>query len=442
MAMSSFRRSVTADTKKPAGKGFRGGFFDKWRFPKDSATPLMLIDAEYIDPAPSAEEVETDPMTGRALPVKHAYYKVKKHRRKMFKNGKEWFADEVCSAGHDPHNPQKCVGCHAMDSGDKTVTVGNYFVFGLVHLHPYHGHPVLDDNGQVRMRSDGKGPLENFDECAGRTCNYCKVLNGQAANPMHNGKPWPGWRADQLTTVFGQRKYIEIGKGHLGNLGGWDASVSSTCGADGAELLVDGYKCPTCQSMVIDMQSDPRSDDQIREAVARPYPCLRCNKPVLLDEVVSCDVCNANNRQHVQHRLFDVVLWGLREGEGTQSKLTLRRFETVEQFANQVHPGFLNGKTLREHIAGLAKPFEFDKMFAPRSLEEQAKRLDLAVPASFQGGGGGQGYQSYGQAPGGYGAPAPAQGGFRPNIPAAPSAPAAPGAPGFVPPGRPNFGNG
>lgn len=464
MAMSAFRRSVKAETKK-GGKGFKGGYFDRWRFPQGQPTPILLINSSYVDPNPPQESVEVDPATGRPKEVRNAFFKLKKHRRRLLKNGSERFLDEICSAGHELHNPQPCVGCHAMDTGDKSVSVSDYAVFGIVHLHPYHGHPVLDDNGQIRMRGDGKGPLVNFTECTGRSCNYCRTLNGQPLVQDSDPKnQWPGWRADQLSTMFGQRRYIELGKNHLSDLGGWDSSVSSVCGLDGSQLLVDGYKCPHCQSMVIDMQQDPRTDEQIGDAVSKPYPCMRCGRPVLLEEVVSCDVCRANNRQHVQHSIFgNTVLWGLREGEGTNSHLVLRRFETLEQFGASVHPNYLGGKSIQSYINELAQPYEFEKMFAPRTLQEQSKRLELSIPPSF-GGGGGQ-PSSYGQPqqqgligtqPGTTmwnqqgqpiaGVPQTMQGQPLPALqaPAPGQQPAPngqPGAPTFVPPGRPNFGS-
>jgi len=144
----------------------------------------------------------------------------------------------------------------------------------------------------------------------------------------------------------------------------------------------------------------------------------------------------------------------MRSGEGTASHLVLQRSETIEQFANSVHPAYLGGKTFRDYVADLAKPHNFEEMFAPRSLAEQSKRLGLPVPAF----GGGQ--QQQGQAYGAYGAqgggqqqgaqpPAPVMNHNTSGAPPPPGTqqqPQAPapgngqvGAPGFVPPGRQNF---
>lgn len=453
MPVSAFRRSVKAETKK-TGKGFKGGFFEKWRFHKDIASPILVLNGNFLDPSPDQDSVQIDPTTRRPVEVHNAFFKYPKHTRKMSKNGKDFFADEICSAGIDPHNPRPCVGCHHMDTGDKTLKLSDVFTFTIVHLHPYHGHPVLDDSGKIRMRSDGKGHIINFTECAGqRQCNYCRTLNGQPLMQT-DGEQWPGWTADQLTTVFGQRRYIELGKNHLADIGAWDSTVGAVCGVDGSPFVTDSFQCPWCRSVLIDMAQDPRTDEQIAEAVSKLYPCMHCNQPVLPVEVSSCDICRANGRQHIQNSIFDVVLWGMRSGEGTNSHLVLQRSETIEQFANSVHPGYLGGKTFREYIKELAKPHEFDKMFEPKSLADQAKRLELSIPAfnGAQAGSYGQqnqqppnpgvqgppaGAQGYGQA-----APPPgAQQGQQQPPPGQAPAPGtpAPGAPAFIPPGRQNF---
>jgi hypothetical protein len=138
--------------------------------------------------------------------------------------------------------------------------------------------------------------------------------------------------------------------------------------------------------------------------------------------------------------------------------------QTIEEFEQTVDPRFLGGKRLREYIAELAQPYDFDELFAPKPLADQARRYEVQLPPGMGGGAPqGQPYQAYGQAPqqGGY-APAPgaiAPGGFvQPGGYTQPAAPAAPGyatfqqpgqpvqgqpAPGpvpFAPPGRPNFG--
>ena len=400
---SAFRRSVVADTKKKGGR--RGSFYDRYRLPAEPApeAAIVLIRGDYIDPSPAPEQLEMDPATGRPKDVHNPYFKVRKHKHMMKKNGKDWFADEVCSAGHDPHNPQPCVGCYAMDTGNKAVGVAENFAFGIVHLAYYHGHPLLDDHGQITMKKDKPGEqVTIYDECEGRTCNYCKVMNDQPPLASQDN-PWPGYPKQTLSTIFGRRRYLEIGKGHLSDIAGIDSIVGSLCGNCGSQLTTDGFICPSCNSMIIDMGNDPRTDEQIAVEVNKPYPCMRCQRAVMAQEVISCEVCERQNQKGVQLSLFDVVISARRQGEGTKSHITRSNHFTIEQFASRIDPRWLNGKTLRDYIAELigTQPYDFAEMFAPRSLQDQSKRLELPMPPGMGGGPGPQQqYQQYQPEPG------------------------------------------
>jgi len=400
MAMSAFRRSVAADTKKK-GKS-KGAWYDKFRLPQTQpGAPIIVVRGEYTDPRPADELKEIDPATGRAKPVINPYYKARVHKRVMNKGRPdEWFADDICSAGNDPHNPQPCVGCFAVDSGDKTVGVADSFALTIVHLAYYHGHPLIDrEKGGIVMKNDNSGPVMIQTECAGRTCNFCRVLRGEPPLPPQHGQdPWPGFDPRSLTTTFGKRRYLEIGKGHLSDIEGIDQVISAQCGNCRSQLTTDGFACPHCNTLIIDMTNDPRSDEQIAQDAMRPYPCTRCNRPVLLKEIVSCETCAAQNAQPLQLSLFDVVIFGMRQGEGTKSHITQGLpHKTIEEFGRGIDPQFLGGKNLREFIADLAKPYDFDEVMKPRSLQDQAHRLRLPMPGGMM-----QpqpGYQQYGAQP-------------------------------------------
>jgi DNA-directed RNA polymerase subunit RPC12/RpoP len=397
MVMNAFRRSVVADTKKKGGKS-KGVWYDKFRLPQTQpGAPFVLVRAEHVDPSPSPEQVEVDPATGRPKPVVNPYFKYRVHKRKLMQGGKEWFADEICSAGIDAHNPQPCVGCFAVDSGDKSIGVSDSFAFSIVHLAYYHGHPLLDrEKGGIVMKNDNSGPVMVTTECEGRTCNFCRVLQGQPPLPPQPGKdPWPGFDPRTLTTTFGKRRYLDMGKGHLSDLEGIDQVISAQCGNCRSQLTTDGFACPHCNTTIIDMANDPRSDEQIAQDVVRPYPCMRCQRPVLLKEVVSCESCASQNAQALQLSLFDVVIFGMRQGEGTKSHITQGLpHKTIEEFARSIDPSFLGGKTMRDYIAEMAKPYNFEELFQPRSLQDQSARLKLPMP-------GGMGAQpGYAQGPG------------------------------------------
>lgn len=397
---SAFRRSVAADTKRKGGKG-NGAWFDKYKISQDKPDAIVLFRGQYVDHNPPAELLEIDATTGRPRPVINPYWKGKMHTRKTQKNGREFFAQEPCSLGSEPHNPQPCVGCYAQDSGDKSVSMRDVFAIGIAHLAYYHGHPLLDrEKGGIRMKQDNT-PIIGYTECEGRTCNFCQIIGGRLPfPPKGDEEPWPGFAANQLTTVFGRKKYIEIGKNHLADIMGFDQIIMSQCAACKQQLVTDGFSCPTCNSLVIDMDNDPRSDEQIADEVGRPYPCMRCQRPALLKEVVSCDFCANAGRQGVQLSVFDVVLQVIRQGEQTNSHLVRSDHKTIEEYAQGVDSRVLEGKTLRQHIDELMKePYQFDDIYKPRSLPDQAKRLELPIPPGFGAPTGQAPYMAYGAPP-------------------------------------------
>ena len=86
------------------------------------------------------------------MEVKKSFFKFRKHRVKFNQNE---FRDEVCSAGYVAHNPQPCVGCSAMDTGDRRVNMSDNFAFGIVHLAVYHRHPLINRNTGWHRHEEG-----------------------------------------------------------------------------------------------------------------------------------------------------------------------------------------------------------------------------------------------------------------------------------------------
>ncbi len=457
---SDFRRSVAADTKKKNG-GSGKSFYERFRFPKDTVTAALILRGEYVDPYPALEQIIQDPRTGQSMPVVNPYFKFKRHIRKMMKHGKESYQDEICSSGMDPHNPQPCLGCAAMDSGDKSISVSDQYALGILHLAYYHTHPMLDKaTGQVVMRKDRNEPVLIEDECTGRLCNYCRIIQGQPPI-LQQGESFPNWRPQDLGTIFGKRRYLELGKSHLSDLFGWDEIISKQCGVCRQLLVIDAYACAFCGTTCINMGTDTRTDAEIKDAISKPFPCMRCQRGVPLTEVVACENCEKSQRKFLQLSLFDVVVFGMRQGESTKSHLVMGLgptgvpYMTLEDFAKTIDPGWLLGKSIYDFVKEKAVPYDFAQVLRPRSIQEQAKHLELTIPGHAAPG---AGYSPYGQPAGGppqaqaaAGYPPAAHGGYQaPGMmppgpvptPAPYQAPAAP-APGpaaFVPPTQPNWG--
>lgn len=465
MPVSPFRRSTKTETKKTGGRGSRGNWREQWRLPKGGQpAPFVLIDGQYTDPDPDPDIVEVDLTTGQPKPVKVPYYKWLKHRRKM--PNKSYPITEACARGWDKHNPQQCAGCAAMDSGDRSVSLSEAYSFGVVHLAYYHHHPLFDNKtGQMVMKKDNSGPFMVDTECSGKACNFCRVLSGQYP-VVQQGEFFPQYDPKTLSVVFGARRYMELGKGHLGDLSEWDKQIGSRCGgtawvkdqqgnyikdAQGNAipkgrcnnfLDVDGYACATCGNLLINAEQDPRPLAELEALTFRKYPCHFCQRPTFLKEVNSCPSCG----NAVVQGIFDGVLWGQRQGEDQQSHLVLVQYDTLADFESTLDQNTrqLIGKPLQERIAELAKPYEFEGLYKPKSYADMAKRLELNVqqPGAY---GPMQGYgqpgfypQQPGAIPQGMTGPYPPQQG---QFQAPPQGyPQQPQQPGYTPYGPPNSG--
>jgi hypothetical protein len=485
MAISTFRRNTKSEQKKGGGKGLRGNWREQMRLPKTGPTPFVLIKGEYTDPNPDPESIEVDFQTGQPLPSLVAYYKWLKHRLKTIGyGGKERFIDEPCSKGYDKHAPKPCAGCQAMDLGDKRITLGESYSMGLVHLKVYHRHPLVDPKtGPVYSKKDNS-PVYVESECLEKQCNFCRALQGQPP-VIQQGEFWPGYDPKTITSVFGSRRYLELGSGHLGDVGEWDKQISARCGGTAwvkdqggnyildqhgnaipkgrcnTFLNVDSYNCSVCGNVLIVPDQDPRPLAQLEELAMKKFPCHHCQRPVFLKELNSCDMCGPTTERGGQAKvegIFEGVLWGQRQGEGTNSHLTLIQFDSLQAFEQGLHPSaraLLGDKTLAQRIEELSKPYDFAELYKPKALDAQAKRLEIQQTGVMQGtpgwtppaptapGAYGAQPQQFMQAPGypgvvpqgaPQGAPQPPQ--FQPYG----QPPQSPGPAPFVPPNKPNFG--
>lgn len=471
MALSTFRRNTKTETKKTGGKGFRGNWRERFRLPKNQPAAFVLQTSEFIDPNPAPEQIEIGP-DGKPMPVKVEYFKFRRHKRKLMGPGGERYLEETCSRGWDSHNPQPCVGCYAMDSGatkDKSVGLSDMVAIGLIHLAYYHRHPLIDPKKGLIMKKDNSGPFYTESECTGKACNFCRILQGQ--QPILQPKEWfPQYDPATIQTVYGGRRYMELGKGHLADLGEWDKQIGMRCGGVAYVkdpqgnyvrdqtgnaipkgrcnnfLTIDSYNCSQCGNVLIDAATDPRPPQALEEVALQKYPCHHCQRQVQLKEIDSCDSCGAA----VVQGIFDGVLWGVRQGEGTQSHLVLAQFDSFADFEANLpqHTRDILGKPLKDRIEELNQPYNFEELFKPKSLQEQSQRLELPLPPGY-GAAPQQSYPQGGQ-PQGYGAPQQQFYGAQPQQ-QAPSAPAYqpygtlpqgpnPGPAPFVPPPKPNFG--
>jgi DNA-directed RNA polymerase subunit RPC12/RpoP len=204
--------------------------------------------------------------------------------------------------------------------------------------------------------------------------------------------------------------------------------IQSQCATCKQQLITDFFVCPTCNTTAIDMDVDPRTDEQIASVVMAPYPCMTCQRSVLLKEVMRCDNCENQGRKGMQLSIFDVILVAMRQGENTASHIVRQNHLTIEEFGAGVDPRFLGGKTLRQHIDELAKDkYDFAEIYKPRTLQEQIANMGLSLGSASA--------PPYGQyAPAGNAQVEQGAQGTQANPRPTP------GPTPFTPPTRPNFG--
>lgn len=183
MRAGSFRNSVLGERKPNQSKGWKGGFRDRLDIPKDEATPILLLSADYEDPRG----------TGEVL----AYYPHDVHSLKLAASGPGSYREVPCAG-------EKCVGCYAQSGRDPRVTKRTKFALNVMHLSLYKKEQAKDKDGKpVVYSEDGKehrrgDAVMTWNEIVGR-----KDRRDAEAN-IDRGV------ADGTLAMF-RRKYLDVG---------------------------------------------------------------------------------------------------------------------------------------------------------------------------------------------------------------------------------------
>jgi hypothetical protein len=360
---NSFRRAVATDTKRSSGgRGSRRAFYESYRFPKDTSASVVFRKGQFEDPE--------DP--GKAVP----YYKYAKHIRKVQPPGaKMRIYDCVCAKGLDKYSQAPCFGCDQAKSGDKSISDAIFTAaLQIVHLALYHRHPIFDENGNVRVRSDTNEPIMVDDECAFPNCNFCRVLSGQQP-VLQPGQSFPNYPPNSILTFYGRRRFIEAGKRPLSAFLGWDKLIGERCGTCKAKVRPVALTCANCGQIHCDLNQQPQFIPELDKVTAQQYGCGGCGQQVYLNTQVVCDACASAGRQMQTFGLFDVVVSGARVGEGTNTTLQFGGSMTFEEFEQQIPAQYLQGKALRQIIEELSEPYNFAELLAPATPDVQMKLL-------------------------------------------------------------------
>lgn len=332
--VSDFRKAGQVSNRKFPKRGGGGG---GWRF-RDNYKPstvepdrirLILGAYDYIQ------------VNGKKEKILHKlpYMRFAEHFDGRTKGS------TICSAGpfvmyRDLRDP--CLGCDLYWEGggkkESRVSRREMYALTLLNYGTFHEVEETDrETGQVRMNEKTGKPYTQWVRCTGRRCDGCAA-----------GKP----------TKKGHIQHWELGFGHFNALKDYSKYVGRNCLSCGTpeSILPLAYLCEHCKEAVIDMSTTTLTDEEIAKAVDDEVVCPHCGQDTFLEEVIQCSACPAPARAG----LYDVDLFVKRvQGEGNQTSLHFTGHGPIAP----IDPVFD------------AKPLDFEKMYAPDTLEKQSEKF-------------------------------------------------------------------
>jgi hypothetical protein len=414
MSRNSFRHGASQIGKGSGSKNKgKGVTWDKW-------TPPSLNRSQGKLPAPRPGEA-SDASEILAVPVvlipgdysdgaggTRDSYDFKFHKYTTQFNNRKQYPELPCIRG-DEHAPQNCIGCLKVERKewqDSSDTKENVCI-NLAHLVNYHEVPWTK-NGQIQTKKGSSDPVMIWKECTNSTIE--RQLWAQ-----ENSRTCDGCTNNAKTRIGG-RRYLQLGFGNQKSIAEFEENVlSKTCKGCGTGVACIALKCASCSTMVANLESGSYTIDQIKalkeeKQVCSNAQCANANpqNPQYLDFVYRCgyneDLLGyradglkcPDNAPATPYSIYDVALWLIRKGEGTDSRIHVHKWCPVGQFP---WPG--TGELVDLEGSGILKEavptaFDFGAMFN-FDTTKQAKMLKCDDP--FIQPGGYQNMAPQGQAP-------------------------------------------
>lgn len=409
MSLGSLRQGAqkVSNNSGSGSKGGKGGYFNKLRVTKLTPELQGVMYANenpgdpilFVQPQTLYQDLYDTDETGTPRGTVGPAYHILTHQVQGINNGKKTFADFVCTAGPNPHAPQPCVGCHAVDSGNKSVgNARQQWAFNVKHLVPYHEVPLVDYKTKaIKYRKDKPNePVLVLQQCqtgtpSERLYRAQRGPNGVQITPCEHCQ-----KGIQL--IYGAPKVFVLGKSHLENLLSVDQTLEATCAHCMTRLIKTGYHCGSCNTELLNLsKSTSMTNSDVADYAARPQQCncghVGLTKPKYLCGYDPSGMYALPNGPCGQTRplsIFDCVMYIHKEGESVQSKLIVGPPIPKHMFATSTGQADLDQWLKMPH---LVKTFDLQDMFKPLATDEQAKICGIANPYAQQG-------QQYGAYPG------------------------------------------
>ena len=390
---NSFRHGASRIGKGSGKKGKGGGVpWDQWTPPALHKLQGKVAAAPGVDPADHiAIPVVLIPGDYKTVDgtVEDTYLH-RFHKYTEMKNGKKRYPELPCIKGMDEHAPKPCLGCLKVerkewqDSSDTKEAV----LVNAAHLVNYHHMPLVRQ-GQIQTKKNSNEPIMIWKECLEGSLelqDYCR----------RSGKTCEGCK-QKAETRLGGRRYLQLGWGNQKKMAEFQEEVLSrkcmNCGTGAAEIAL---KCGTCNTVVVSFENGGYTIDQIKElkenAQVCPNPqCRHANpqNPTFFQSVYRCgyndDLLGFRSDGHrcpegvetKPYSIYDVVLWLIRKGEGTDSRIHVQKWTPITAFP---WPGAAEPFDLTNYLKEIVPvTFDFDNMFNI-DTKTQAKRLNMEDP--------------------------------------------------------------
>jgi hypothetical protein len=349
--------------------------------------PVVLIRGDY----PNYYQLDSN-----GKPKRTEGYKYRSHTFSVFvppnkpgQRGFQTFREVICSCGPDPHAPKECTGCYQVDHGAKDSKPREQVAFNMVHLAWYHHHPLVGQDGQVRM-GNNKQPMMVKDECL----TYKKeneVLYRAAQRHIQNIRQAKAcdFCAKEQPNAWGDHRILQVGSKHLGNLIDKDTELGKRCATCGTYLMRKFFNCgnESCNQHLVDIAVGMNgwTNEQIKTYADTAQTCPFCGYVGLPYSEWECGLDDqwrkipgagcADPEDARETTIFDRVLWIQREGQQTDSEVVVKRVETFAEFKTP------DGRSLETWISEIApQPFDLEEMYKPDTLDGQAETIRIQNP--------------------------------------------------------------
>jgi hypothetical protein len=343
----SFSQRMRASARRPKRTGgkFFVNFNDQFQPNEHRKDKGRLIAGAY--------QVPIVGLDGQATTTEQAFWQFKDHYFAALETG------TICSAGPFVGTKNKADPCHGCDmfwedwnirkqkgrdaKTPNRVSLRDKWVWNWLNYGLFHKLDRVDKTtGQLVVNQSTGEPYYDWVLDTGPKCEARALAKESKQGHM---QPWPlGYRYFKILQT--QSEYIG---GHC-----------TSCGTSDS-IVLRAWACAQCGKVHLDPFKTQLNDKEIEEMTSSLYKCGGCGNIGFLSELVECASCDKPRRA----TLFDVDM------------LVTREKSEDEQGTQLVVLKVFDPAPIADEFKETAKPLALDRMYAPDSLEVQARKFKI-----------------------------------------------------------------